>query len=172
MDITFEYIAMALLVFLTGLSAGLCFTWTNAITPGIGRLDDMSYLLSFQQMNRTIVNPMFLIAFFGPAILGLHSLIAFRGAATALFWVLLVAVAIYFEGVVLVTIFGNVPLNNILDATELSTANQVDLKTLRDLFEVKWNHLHLIRTISATVSFALLIISLIQITRNTIGNGI
>ena len=155
MDITFEYIAMALLVFLTGLSAGLCFTWTNAITPGIGRLDDMSYLLSFQQMNRTIVNPMFLIAFFGPAILGLHSLIA-----------------IYFEGVVLVTIFGNVPLNNILDATELSTANQVDLKTLRDLFEVKWNHLHLIRTISATVSFALLIISLIQITKNTIVNGI
>ncbi len=166
MDITFKYIAMTVLVFLTGLSAGLCFTWTNAITPGIGRLDDMSYLMSFQQMNRSIINPMFIITFFGPSILGIISLIVFRGASKAIIWVLIVAIAIYFLGVVLVTIFGNVPLNNILETTELNSANRIDLKTLRDLFEVKWNRLHVIRTISAVVSFLLLIISLIQITKS------
>ena len=53
-------------ILLTGLSAGLCFTWTNAITPGIGRLDDLGYLQSFQEMNRAIINPIFLIVFFGP----------------------------------------------------------------------------------------------------------
>ena len=167
MGFTFEYIAIAVLVFLTGLSAGLCFTWANAITPGIGRLDDMSYLISFQQMNRSIINPMFIITFFGPSIIGVISLIAFRGASRTIIWVLIVAVAIYFFGVVLITIFGNVPLNNTLDATELSSANRVDLKTLRDLFEVKWNRLHTIRTISAVVSFLLLIISLIHITKST-----
>lgn len=168
MDISFEYIALTVLVFLTGLSAGLCFTWTNAITPGIGRLDDLRYLLSFQEMNRSIINPMFIITFFGPSILGIIGLIAFRGASREIIGVLIVAIAIYFLGVVLVTIFGNVPLNNILDATELSSANRVDLKTLRDLFELKWNRLHVIRTISAVVSFSLLIISLIQITISTI----
>ena len=165
MGFTFEYIAI--LVFLTGLSAGLCFTWANAITPGIGRLDDMSYLISFQQMNRSIINPMFIITFFGPSIIGVISLIAFRGSSRTIIWVLIVAVAIYFLGVVLITIFGNVPLNNTLDATELSSVNRVDLKTLRDLFEVKWNRLHTIRTISAVVSFLLLIISLIHITKST-----
>jgi len=168
MDITFEYIAMTVLVLLTGLSAGLCFTWANAITPGIGRLDDMSYLMSFQQMNRAILNPMFIMTFFGPSLLGIISLIAFRGESGALIWVMIVAVAIYFFGVVLVTIFGNVPLNNTLDATELSSAGRVDLKTLRNLFEVKWNRLHGIRTISALVSFVLLIISLIQITKSNL----
>ena len=166
MDITIEYITMTALVFLTGLSAGLCFTWTNAITPGIGKLDNMSYLTSFQQMNRSIINPMFIIAFFGPSILGIISLISFRYASTEIIWVLIVAIAIYFLGVVLITIFGNVPLNNTLEATELSTASRASLKSLRDLFEVKWNRLHLIRTISAAVSFLLLIISLIQITNN------
>ena len=167
MDFTFEYMAITVLVFLTGLSAGLCFIWANAITPGIGRLDDMSYLMSFQQMNRSIINPMFIITFFGPSIIGVISLIAFRGASRTIIWVLIVAVAIYFLGVVLITIFGNVPLNNTLDATELSSANRVDLKTLRDLFEVKWNRLHTIRTISAVVSFLLLIISFIHITKST-----
>ena len=71
MDSTFEHIIMTLPVFLTGLSAGLCFTWTNAVVPGIAKLDDRSFLSSFQQMNRTIINPLFIITFFGPSVLGI-----------------------------------------------------------------------------------------------------
>ena len=63
MEITFQNSIYILLIVLTGLSAGLCFTWTNAVTPGIGRLDDLGFLQSFQQMNRTILNPIFFIAF-------------------------------------------------------------------------------------------------------------
>ena len=47
MDFTFENIGAIALILLTGLSAGLCFTWSNAITPGIGRLDDVGYLSEF-----------------------------------------------------------------------------------------------------------------------------
>jgi len=163
MDTTFEYTALTVLILLTGLSAGLCFTWANAITPGIGRLDDMSYLMSFQHMNRTILNPLFFIVFFGPTVVGAINLYGHRNLV---FWPLVLAIVIYFFGVVLVTIFGNVPLNNTLDTTELSSANHLDLKTLRDLFEAKWNRLHIIRTISAVVSFLILIISLIQIAKS------
>jgi uncharacterized membrane protein len=168
MDITFEHIGITALVLLTGLSAGLCFTWSNAVTPGIGRLDDLGYLMSFQQMNRTILNPIFFMVFFGPSALGLINLYGLRSASNSLIWLLVLAIAIYFLGVVLVTIFGNVPLNNILETTELSSASREDLRTLRDTFEIKWNRLHLIRTLSATVSFLLLIISLIQIAKSNI----
>ncbi|MBD3661527.1 MAG: DUF1772 domain-containing protein, partial [Arenibacter algicola] len=70
MEITIENIGITALILLTGLSAGLCFTWSNAITPGIGRLNDPGYLMSFQQMNRAIINPLFLLVFFGPSIVG------------------------------------------------------------------------------------------------------
>jgi uncharacterized membrane protein len=162
MDITIEPIGMTVLILLTGLSAGLCFTWSNAVTPGIGRLDDLGYLMSFQQMNRTIINPVF----FGPTLLGFLNLYGFRNAASSVIWLLIRATVIYCIGVVLVTIFGNVPLNNMLETTELSSARLEDIKTLRATFEVKWNRLHLIRTFSSTISFLLLIITLIEITKS------
>lgn len=165
MDFTFENISISALLFLTGLSAGLCFTWSNSITPGIGRLDDLGYLMSFQSMNKTILNPIFFIVFFGPFFLGLINLYLFRNASSSLFWLVTIATAIYILGVVLVTIFGNVPLNEILDKTDLSIASREDIKSLRNIFEVKWNRLHLIRTLSSLVSFILLIASLIQFTK-------
>ena len=168
MNLTFENITIVVLVILTGLSAGLCFTWSNAVTSGIGRLDNLGYLSAFQQMNRTILNPLFVIVFFGPLLLGITNLYVFRNASNYLIWLLILAIAIYFFGVLLVTIFGNVPLNDILDKTELTTAGKDELSQLRDMFELKWNRLHLIRTISSIVSFTLLILSLLIIPSNTI----
>ena len=160
MDITLETIAISVLIILTGLSAGLCFTWTNAITPGIGRLDDQGYLLSFQQMNRTIINPLFF--------LGLICLYWFKGSPGTLMWLLVLAAAVYFFGVVLVTIFGNVPLNEMLDKVDLNMASPEKLGQLRESSELKWNRLHLIRTISSNISFFLLLLALIQAAKNSI----
>ncbi|MEG3658941.1 DUF1772 domain-containing protein [Arenibacter palladensis] len=168
MDITLETILISVLIILTGLSAGLCFTWTNAITPGIGRLDDQGYLMSFQQMNRTIINPLFFVVFFGPSILGFICLYWFKGSPDTLMWLLASATATYFFGVVLVTIFGNVPLNEMLDKVNLNTASKNELGQLRESFELKWNRLHLIRTITSVISFLLLLIGLIQATKNNI----
>lgn len=168
MDLTFENIGITALIVLTGLSAGLCFNWYNTITPGIGRLDAQDYLMSFQQMNRTILNPLFFIVFFGPSVLGLISLYWFKDSPGTLMWLLVLATAIYFFGVVLVTIFGNVPLNEMLDKVDLNTASPEKLGQLRESFELKWNRLHLIRTISSIISFLLLLLALIQATKNSI----
>jgi len=162
MVLTFENIGLIVLILLTGLSAGLCFTWTNAITPGIGNLDNYGYLSAFQQMNRTIINPPFIIVFFGPFFLSLINLYVFRNAASSMIWLLILATAIYFMGVLLVTIFGNVPLNGMLDKTDLGIASIDELRQLREKFEVKWNRLHLIRTLTSMISFLLLIISLLH----------
>ena len=168
MELSLKFTTLVLAILFTGLSAGLCFTWTNAITPGIGRLNDIVYLQAFQQMNRTILNPMFFVVFFGPFLLSLLNLYLFKGSSSTFMWLLITATVIYFFGVVLVTIFGNVPLNEMLAKTDLSNTSVDQLKSLRDNFEVKWNRLHLIRTLTSILSFSLLIFSLTQISKSNI----
>ena len=162
MVFTFENIIMIALILLTGLSAGLCFTWSNTVTPGIGRLDDLGYLQSFQQMNRTILNPMFFVVFFGPFFLNLVNIYFFRSSPSSFFWILILAGVIYVFGVLVITVFGNVPLNEMLDKTALDIASIAELRQLREKFEVKWNRLHSIRTFTSIISFLLLIIGLLQ----------
>lgn len=161
MDFTLQHIVTIVLVLLLGLSAGLCFTWANSVTPGIGQLDDFGYLSAFQQMNRSIINPLFILVFFGPFFLGFINLYLYKNASNTIIWFLILAIAIYFFGVLLVTIFGNVPLNEILDKADLRKASLEDLQQLREQFEDKWNRLHLIRTINSAVAFLLLILTLL-----------
>lgn len=163
MEFSLQHISFLLLVIFTGLSAGLCFTWTNTVTPGIGRLDNLGFLMAFQQMNRAILNPTFLIVFFGPFFLGLINLFLFKNTSSTVWW-LLAAVLIYSLGLVMVTIFGNVPLNEMIDQHQLETLSQLELQELRTAFEAKWNQLHLVRTISSIASFIILIIITTQIT--------
>lgn len=143
---------------LTGLLAGIFFTWSNAITPGIGRLDDINYLRAFQNMNRTIVNPLFLVIIMGPVFLSFATAYLYKSNHPHIFWLLLIAAILYFVGIFLVTIMGNIPLNNLLDKTDLTNISLENARSLRDQFELKWNNLHLVRTIISALSFFLLII--------------
>ncbi|AYN04635.1 DUF1772 domain-containing protein [Flavobacterium sp. 140616W15] len=152
-------IVLLLTTLLTGLLAGIFFTWSNAITPGIGRLDDINYLSAFQNMNRTIVNPLFLIIFMGPVFLSFVTAYLYKSNHSNILWLLLLATILYFVGVFLVTIIGNIPLNNLLDKTDLTNISLEEARSLRDKFELKWNNLHLVRTITSTLSFLLLIIA-------------
>jgi uncharacterized membrane protein len=168
MNISIENTAVLILIILTGLSAGLCFTWSNSITSGLGRLDNLGYLSAFQQINRTILNPTFFIVFFGPFFLSIINIYVFRNAPSNTKGLLIAAAVIYTVGVVVVTIFGNVPLNELVDKTNLTTASAEDLKTLRSNFETKWNQFHTIRTVTAIIAFILLIISAMQIAKSNL----
>ena len=68
MEINFKIIVLIISILFTGLTAGLCFTWSNAVTPGIGRLDNISFLKAFQAMNRAIINGPFMLVFMGGVI--------------------------------------------------------------------------------------------------------
>ena len=46
-----ESMILASAILLTGLMAGIFFTWSNAVKPGIGKLSDIEYLRSLQSMN-------------------------------------------------------------------------------------------------------------------------
>lgn len=155
MESILQNTTILLLVLLTGLSAGLCFTWSNSITSGIGKLNDLGYLQSFQQLNRSILNPLFFFIFFGPFFINIINLYLFKDHSNIIIMLGLAAV-IYFLGVIVITIFGNVPLNELLDKIDLNTLNNIEIKELRMQFELKWNRLHMIRTVASFLSFLIL----------------
>jgi uncharacterized membrane protein len=144
--------------------AGIFFTWSNAVKPGIGKLNDIDYLSALQSMNRVILNSLFLIVFIGTIIsVALVPVFHFHFYPKNIFWLLILIVIIYWVGVFSVTVFGNIPLNEILDKRNLSVMNPNDLSLLRDSIENRWNNFNLIRSISSALSFLLLIISYVLI---------
>lgn len=157
MDISLKTTVLFLSILGCGLTAGLCFTWANAVTPGIGRLDDLTYLKSFQAMNRAIINPLFLAVFLGPIPLLFCNAFLHRNPANWEFWMFLLAALLFGFGIGWVTIFRNVPLNNILDQSLLERLSVQDLKALRAKFENPWKHWHLVRTLTSSIAFALLL---------------
>lgn len=158
--------SLFLATFLTGLMAGIFFTWTNAVTPGIGKLSDLEYLSALQSMNRVILNPAFYIAFFGPVILlPLATMLNYYSNPGIIFKLLILAAIFYLLGVFLVTVIGNIPLNNLLDKSKLESISLGDAKILRAAIEKKWNNFNLIRSITSAISFLLLTVSCLLMTK-------
>ena len=155
-----ETIILATAILLTGLMAGIFFTWSNAVKPGIGKLSDIEYLRSLQSMNRVILNKAFIGIFLGAVIaVALVPIAHFKLFPDNIFWLFILALVTYWIGVFGVTVLGNVPLNELLDEINLESITLEEIKALRTSIEVKWNNLNLIRSISSGITFVLLIIS-------------
>lgn len=156
----YETIILALAILLTGLMAGIFFTWSNAVKPGIGKLSDIEYLRALQSMNRVILNNAFKIIFLGAIIVvALVPVFYFNLYPKNIFWLFVFTLVIYWIGVFGVTVSGNIPLNEILDKTNLESITSEEIKTLRKSIEVKWNNFNLIRCISSAITFLILIVS-------------
>jgi len=65
-------------------------------------------------------------------------------------------------GTIVVTFFGNVSLNNTLDAVRLNKISVEDLKVTRTAFESSWNNLNLVRTLSSLVALLLFLVAAIR----------
>ena len=146
-------------VVLNALSTGFFFAWSVSVILGTKKVGYITYLESMQSINKEILNPKFFIVFFGSLITLIISSVL-QYSYKSLFWLVLAATIIYFIGTFGVTAFGNVPLNNELEALNLRDLSQVELQNFRHYYESKWNFYHTIRTIASLVSFILLIISI------------
>lgn len=154
-------IIFVLTALLLALIAGLFYSYSCSVNAGLGRLTDREYLRAMQSINRVILNPWFFTSFMGTVImmpLSTWLLYRYEGADSS-FYFILAATIIYIVGVFGVTIAGNVPLNNMLDKVDLSSANVADI---RRSFEIPWNRLNTIRTGSNILSLILLLIALIK----------
>ncbi|EDP70015.1 hypothetical protein FBALC1_10797 [Flavobacteriales bacterium ALC-1] len=145
-------------VLLNALSTGFFFAWSVSIILGTKKVGHLTYLETMQSINREILNPLFFIVFFGSLIaLGITTYLQFNNKAV--FVLVLASTIIYLIGTFGVTAFGNVPLNNELEALTITNLKAIELKNFRIYYESAWNHYHGIRTISSMVSFILLLIS-------------
>src|SRR5690349_17409797 len=138
----------------TGLLAGLFYGYSCSVNNGLGDLSDSGYLEAFQSINRNIQNPVFMLTFLGNAILlPLTTILLYKSGPTVSSHYLLIALTVYFIGVLGITIFCNVPLHDQLDSYQIRSASLEELSVIRKSFEEPWNRFHAIRTIAAIVSF-------------------
>ena len=87
------------------------------------KVGDHTYVETMQDINRAIINPAFIVPFMGvPLALGAASVLHFRTGDTRRGWLLASATGTYLVGVLGVTIRGNIPLNDALDAFDLPAA--------------------------------------------------
>ncbi len=143
-------------VLLNALSTGFFFAWSVSVIVGTKKVGHLTYLETMQSINREILNPLFFIVFFGSLItLGITTYLQFNNKTVFVF--VLASTIVYLIGTFGVTAFGNVPLNNELEALTITNLNTIELKNFRIYYESAWNHYHGIRTISSMVSFILLL---------------
>lgn len=111
-----------------------------------------------KSINKEILNPAFFLIFFGSLIAMIAASFMTYGNGSA-FWFVIAALAVYFFGTFIVTSAGNVPLNNQLEALNLTQLSAAQINEFRAMYEVKWNRLHFIRTAFSVISFILILMA-------------
>lgn len=154
----FQNISLFLAALATALAAGLFYSYSCSVNPGLARLGDREYLMAMQHINRAILNPVFCASFLGALVLlPLSAWLNYTTPVPVRFWLLAGAAVVYAVGLCGVTMFGNVPLNEMLDGFAIENASAADLAAKRLAFEGSWNSWHLIRTVSGVMSLALIL---------------
>ena len=140
----------------SGLIAGLFFGWMVSVIPGTSVVDDRSYIVTMQNINRQIINPAFVITFVAtPAVLAIAAMVHFRAGQTRRGVLLAAAAATYLLGVIGVTAGGNIPLNDALEAFDLNEASFTETNERRTSYESPWNKWHNLRTFASVAALGL-----------------
>jgi uncharacterized membrane protein len=153
----------------TALIAGLFYAWSCSVIPGIVRLPDAAYLDAMQVMNRAILNPLFFLSFMGTVILlPVSTYMHYAQPVTTRFWFLLAATLLYCFGTFGVTVVGNVPLNENLDAFNIKSASSEAITAQRTAFEKPWIKLHSIRTLASILALVMTLLACMSPAANPI----
>jgi uncharacterized membrane protein len=152
MTVTPALVLSAVSVLLFGLSAGVFFTYSNSVMPGLRRTDDHTYVTAFNGMNVAILNPLFFVVFVGAQIASVvTAIVALATGHAALGWWQVGATAVYLIGVIVITGLIHVPLNTAI-------ARDRD----RAPFEKRWVRYNHVRSLASILAFALALIATLQ----------
>lgn len=150
-----------------GIMTGVFQLYGYAIMPGLGRTDDRTFVGAFQSIDRAIINPLFMLTFFGAFLVTVVAAVLGLGAErrSALPWI--VAAAVLYLVVIVVTIGINVPLNDGLKAAG-SPDHIANLAAVRERFnEARWVRWNVVRAVLSTAAFAFLAWALVLDGRTT-----
>lgn len=141
-----------------GLIAGIFFAFSTFVMSALGRLQPAQGITAMQSINIAVINPWFMVAFFGTGlaciVLIISSLFGWHQPGATY---LVIGSLLYLVGTVLVTIAFNVPLNDALAIVKPDGADGTSLWVSYLANWTAWNH---VRTAAAFAAAASLIISL------------
>jgi uncharacterized membrane protein len=138
-----------------GLAAGLLYAFAVGVLPGLAGVSDAAFVSVMQSINRSIVNPWFLLTFLGAPLLVIATVVVrFVSTGPGPGWPLITATVLSLLSV-LITAAINVPLNDALDA-----AGSVDIAAARQAFEGRWVTWNIVRTVVSTAAFGFLVLAL------------
>src|SRR6516164_6371771 len=148
---------LAAAILTTGLMAGVFGLYAHTIMPGLRHTDDRTFVGAFQSIDRAIINPWFMAAFFGALVLtGLAAVLHLSGDKRNVLPWIGTAFGLYLIAVV-ITLAVNVPINDALKAAG-DPARIGDLAAVRRHFdEARWSAWNLVRTLTTTAAFGCLI---------------
>jgi uncharacterized membrane protein len=128
-----------------GLVAGAFALYAHSIMPGLRKTDDRTFVAAFQQLDRAIINPWFMITAFGGAfVLTLVAGIANRGTP-----------ALPPIAAAIITVAVNVPMNDAIKAA--GNPAHIDVAQVRAQFnEARWAAANLVRVATSVPAFGLL----------------
>ncbi|MFD4034879.1 DUF1772 domain-containing protein [Streptomyces sp. NPDC058637] len=144
-----SYVLLLAAVLVTGLYAGFMLTFMIAVMPGLAALSDDQFASAMRRFNEKVPGPPFLVLFAGVVLLPAAVLVAGTSDWPVVLGALLCSVVGH-----LITIAGNIPLNNALAGSEGG-----DDSAARTAFESRWNGLHRARTAFSLLAFTLLIVA-------------
>ncbi len=141
-----------------GLVAGILFAFSTFVMKALARVPAAQGIAAMQSINITVINPLFMGAFFGTAaacvLVVVFWLLRWNEAESVY---LLVGGPVYLIGTILVTMAFNVPRNDALEAVDPESA-EGETYWRRYLVEwTLWNH---VRTAAALAAAALFTIAL------------
>jgi uncharacterized membrane protein len=142
-----------------GLVGGVFFAFSTFVMQALARLPTPQGVAAMQSINIVVINPLFMGALFGSALmciaLGIASIVRWGDARA--FWMLVGGLS-YLVGSILVTIAFNVPLNNALAAVDPGGADAAALWPRYVAVWMAWNHVRAVAAIAAAASFAVSLI--------------
>ena len=144
----------------SALVGGIFFAFSSFVMKALARVPPAEGIGAMQSINVVVLNPSFLGVFMGTAVVSLGAgglALAGWGRPSAAF--LLGAALFYLVGTFLVTVIGNVPLNDELAAVSATDPAALDVWERYLRRWTTWNH---VRTAAAMVAALLFSLGLMQ----------
>jgi len=139
-----------------GLMAGFFFAFSVCVMKALGDIPPAHGISAMQSVNFAVINPWFLTAFFGTALLSIILSIAgiMRWHEPGAVYVV-VGGLLYSLGTFVVTILFNVPRNNALAAVAATSTEGAALWADYLIAWTKWNHVRTIAALAGAASFTI-----------------
>jgi uncharacterized membrane protein len=138
-----------------GLVAGAFFAFSTFVMGALGRVPAPEGIRAMQQINITVINPWFMTALFGTAVLGLAVIVAALADWEGSYGPYLVAAGVlYIVGCIGVTMAFNVPRNDTLARLEPASAGAAEVWRR---YLVEWTAWNSVRTVASLAASGTLI---------------